>query len=175
MGFAFIPRLEALVRYISHDTVVAVACAALLLGAVAIVYRQVAARKKASLTLAPHVLDFPPSRCHAMNSGEIRLETSEKGGIIRAQDIPPAVLRRRALPYTKTVDLTRNGLYTPTGFSTQDIKTLGRFPDYSLLSGVRHPQPCPPEFDIKRAIFRPFRPFRWQYHQHMGKCRSHVL
>ncbi|KAF5009258.1 hypothetical protein FDECE_4551 [Fusarium decemcellulare] len=71
------------------------------------------------------------------------------------------------LPTTRKQDLTKDGQYTPTGFSTAEIRALGRFPDYSVLSGVPHPTPCP-DFDIKRAVFRPFRPFRWAYHQTMS-------
>ncbi|KAL4906014.1 hypothetical protein BDW74DRAFT_177701 [Aspergillus multicolor] len=59
------------------------------------------------------------------------------------------------------------GATTATGFSIADIEALGRFPDYSVLSGVPHPKPCP-EFDIKTACFRPYRPFRWKYHQTMA-------
>lgn len=41
------------------------------------------------------------------------------------------------------------------------------FPDYFALSGVPLPQPVE-EFDIDKAKPRPYRPFRWDYHQHMG-------
>lgn len=56
--------------------------------------------------------------------------------------------------------------YTPTGFSTQEIQDLGDFPDYTALSGVPTPQAYH-EFDIDRALPRPYRPFRWPYHQTM--------
>ncbi|KAJ3536103.1 hypothetical protein NM208_g6862 [Fusarium decemcellulare] len=76
-------------------------------------------------------------------------------------------LKGSQLPTTRKQDLNKDGQYTPTGFSTAEIRALGRFPDYSVLSGVPHPKPCP-DFDIKRAVFRPFRPFRWAYHQTMS-------
>jgi hypothetical protein len=41
------------------------------------------------------------------------------------------------------------------------------FPDYAALTGVPAPDPYV-GFDIKRAIPRPYRPFRWKYHQTMG-------
>ena len=47
-----------------------------------------------------------------------------------------------------------------------EIKALGDFPDYEALSGVPLPEPYK-EFDIKTALPRPYRPFRWQYHQTM--------
>lgn len=56
--------------------------------------------------------------------------------------------------------------YTPTGFATADIKKLGRFPDYAALSGVPLPRSYL-EFDINKALPRPYRPFRWTYHQTM--------
>ncbi|KAH6952448.1 hypothetical protein BKA56DRAFT_443588, partial [Ilyonectria sp. MPI-CAGE-AT-0026] len=71
------------------------------------------------------------------------------------------------LSSTSKQDLNKDDQYTPTGFSTAEIRALGSFPDYSVLSGVPHPKPCP-DFDVKSAAFRPFRPFRWTYHQTMS-------
>jgi len=41
--------------------------------------------------------------------------------------------------------------YTPTGFSMEEVKALGDFPDYATLSGVPLPQQYP-EFDISKAV-----------------------
>lgn len=38
--------------------------------------------------------------------------------------------------------------------------------DYFILSGVPRPKPLP-HFDTDQAIARPYRPFRWEYHQNM--------
>ncbi|KAI1473010.1 uncharacterized protein F4812DRAFT_411263 [Daldinia caldariorum] len=57
--------------------------------------------------------------------------------------------------------------YCFSGFSVREIKALGDFPDYSVLSEVPMPQPYL-EFDIDRAKARPYRPFRWAYHQTMS-------
>lgn len=111
----------------------------------------------------PWVLQFPPSRRHTL----VDLKLKGVTGTITTP--APHILRRNALPLMRTVDLDQDDLYTPTGFSTQDLRALGRFPDYSILTGVRHPEPYGPQFDIKKAVFRPFRPFRWSYHQTMGK------
>lgn len=59
-----------------------------------------------------------------------------------------------------------HGTYTPTGISSNDIRRLGRFPDYAMLSGVRLPEPLP-HVDINTACARPYRPVRWPYHQTM--------
>lgn len=58
---------------------------------------------------------------------------------------------------------------TPTAITIDEIDSLGRFPDYASLSGVPLPQPYP-EFNIDTALPRPYRPFRWHYHQTM--CMS---
>lgn len=55
---------------------------------------------------------------------------------------------------------------TATGFTVEEIRRLGDFPDYAALSGVPLPTPYP-DFDITKAKFRPYRPLRWAYHQTM--------
>ncbi|KAI1078926.1 hypothetical protein F5B20DRAFT_198079 [Whalleya microplaca] len=57
--------------------------------------------------------------------------------------------------------------YCYSGFSVRELKALGDFPDYSVLSEVPKPQPYL-EFDINKAKPRPYRPFRWAYHQTMS-------
>jgi hypothetical protein len=62
--------------------------------------------------------------------------------------------------------------YVYSGFSIREIKVLGDFPDYSILSDVPMPKPYL-EFDIDKAKPRPYRPFRWPYHQTM--CNKPLL
>lgn len=57
---------------------------------------------------------------------------------------------------------------TATGFTVDEIRRLGDFPDYATLSGVHLPEPYK-EFDVKTAKPRPYRPLRWAYHQTMCK------
>ncbi|KAI3324306.1 alpha-1,2-mannosyltransferase [Xylariaceae sp. AK1471] len=57
--------------------------------------------------------------------------------------------------------------YVYSGFSIREMKALGDFPDYSTLSDVPMPQPYL-DFDINKAKPRPYRPFRWPYHQTMS-------
>ncbi|KAA8903333.1 hypothetical protein FN846DRAFT_780086 [Sphaerosporella brunnea] len=54
-----------------------------------------------------------------------------------------------------------------TSRTAAEIAAFGRFPDYAKLSGVPLPKPYP-EFDIHKALPRPYRPFRWAYHQTMS-------
>lgn len=61
----------------------------------------------------------------------------------------------------------QENLYTPTGISMKEIiRDLKDFPDYTALSGLSLPQPYH-EFNINTALPRPYRPFRWPYHQTM--------
>ena len=55
---------------------------------------------------------------------------------------------------------------TATGFTVEEIRRLGDFPDYPTLSGVPLPNEYK-EFDIRTAMPRPYRPYRWPYHQTM--------
>ncbi|GAB1320985.1 Putative alpha-mannosyltransferase [Madurella fahalii] len=110
----------------------------------------------------PYLLQFPPSRRHVL----ARLPQFEKWAL--QPEIPLSVLSSQAIPTTVTPDLSKDNQYTPTGFATQEIRALGRFPNYALLSGVPNPEPVSPMWDISKALFRPFRPFRWNYHQHMA-------
>ena len=60
---------------------------------------------------------------------------------------------------------------TATGFTVDEIKRLGDFPDYEKLSGIPLPAAYT-DFDIAKAMPRPYRPFRWAYHQTMCECSS---
>lgn len=100
---------------------------------------------------------FPPSR---------------RDAVVNSTD--PRASEYRALLSTGLEPLEKPGRRTPTGFSAADIHKLGSFPDYAVLSGVPHPKPCL-AFDIHKAVFRPFRPFRWTYHQTMCEWLPLVL
>lgn len=63
--------------------------------------------------------------------------------------------------------------YIYTGHKVQEVRALGDFPDYSTLSGVPLPEPYP-EHDITKALPRPYRPFRWAYHQTMCEYSEYV-
>lgn len=100
-----------------------------------------------------------------------------------AQKIPPrfgAVLtsaspsiehmEKNKLPMTQSFTLGfESPKYTPMGFSTQELNAIGDFPPYDILAGVPLPQPYD-GFNPEKALPRPYRPVRWQYHQTMCKC-----
>lgn len=76
--------------------------------------------------------------------------------------------RKNIIPFTVDYRECALSIYTPMGFSVDEIKTLGDFPNYALLSGVPLPEPYQ-NFKIETACARPYRPFRWAYHQTMCK------
>lgn len=75
-------------------------------------------------------------------------------------------IAKQVLPMTTDYRTCPDERYTPTGLSVKEIKALGPFPDYAELSGFPLPQPYQ-EFNIDKALPRPYRPFRWSYHQTM--------
>lgn len=78
-------------------------------------------------------------------------------------------IKRNIIPFTADYRTCGPSICTPTGFSMGEIKALGHFPDYAELSGVPLPEPYL-DFKIGTALPRPYRPFRWAYHQTM--CKS---
>ncbi|KAF7563664.1 hypothetical protein G7046_g459 [Stylonectria norvegica] len=53
------------------------------------------------------------------------------------------------------------------GFTVGEVRGLGNLPDYAKLSGVSLPAPLK-NFEIEKALARPYRPLRWAYHQTMS-------
>lgn len=117
-------------------------------------------KKQADSTTSPtsynHAL--PPSRREAL--------LQQKGAVIRWKEVDESEMRQSLLPITADFRTSPGNLYTPTGFSVDDVKALGDFPDYATLSGIPLPQPYP-EHQLEKALPRPYRPFRWSYHQTM--------
>jgi hypothetical protein len=111
---------------------------------------------------------FPPSRRSSL--GKVAKHAAASGKQVFIGPEPTAsILRDEAFPTTQSHDLENQKLkYTPTGFSTAEIKAIGDFPPYDILSGVPLPDAYE-EFDHNKALPRPYRPFRWAYHQTM--CR----
>lgn len=78
----------------------------------------------------------------------------------------PSAFARSLLGFEEDYRAADDAKYCYSGFSVREIRALGDFPDYSALSEVPPPRSYP-EFDIDRAKPRPYRPFRWAYHQTM--------
>jgi hypothetical protein len=118
--------------------------------------------KRAQSISTPDYLDtFPPSKrstlaemkllCRLENSAEVFADA-------------PSDWTKHILPVQTSYRDAEDEMHTPCELSVGQIKNLGDFPDYATLSGVPLPKPYH-EFDIKKALPRPYRPFRWSYHQ----------
>lgn len=106
---------------------------------------------------------FPPSRRSTLAETDLPSKlgtTSEE--LVTSQP----TWTKNMLPLECSYMDAKDSMFTPCEFSIKEIKALGDFPDYAALSGVPLPQPYT-EFDIKKALPRPYRPFRWAYHQTM--------
>jgi hypothetical protein len=114
----------------------------------------------------PNYVDtFPPSR---------RPFVEESGALLSSQKSSdePCITQldssHSIVPMETSYLDAEDSMYMPCGLSVKEIKALGDFPDYSMLSGVPLPKPYL-NFDINKALPRPYRPLRWAYHQTM--CR----
>jgi hypothetical protein len=129
--------------------------------------------KKSLLSITPnpdYYSTFPPSRRAVLPEISEKASPSNSTVFIGAEPSLDFLLRD-PLPTTRSYSIENDvPKYTPTGFSTAEIKAMGDFPAYDVLSGVPLPEPYK-EFDPSKALPRPYRPFRWAYHQTM--CRLH--
>ncbi|PGH16199.1 hypothetical protein AJ79_01966 [Helicocarpus griseus UAMH5409] len=113
----------------------------------------------------PYVDSLPPSRRQVLVKIGNSPSLSEKGSLVD-DDVTEDKILQSPLPMMANYD-SCTAKYTSTGFLTEDIRALGDFPDYATLSGVPLPT-LYPEFNIDKALPRPYRPFRWNYHQTMS-------
>jgi hypothetical protein len=127
--------------------------------------RSVSPEKPSTISASPSSYSdvLPPSRREALSQVEGKRPTTA------AQEVSEREIREDILPMTADYGTSDGNRYTPTGFSVDEVKALGDFPDYATLSGVPLPNAYR-EFDIDKARPRPYRPFRWAYHQTM--CTS---
>lgn len=130
--------------------------------------RSLSPERKVPNNVAP-VIDykdiFPPSCREALANVAQSLPPHRQqnfGGL----EINEDEFRKSLIPLTAHYETCGPSTYTPTGFSIGEVKALGDFPDYAELSGVPLPEPYH-ECDFQKAIPRPYRPFRWAYHQTM--------
>jgi hypothetical protein len=111
---------------------------------------------------------YPPSRRLTLETvapDHFKKIPKPKGGLFSSNEEKG----RLSVPFDTPLDEANPKAFTPCEFSVEDIRALGDFPNYEALSGVPLPQPYR-DFDIKKAIPRPYRPFRWAYHQTMCQC-----
>jgi hypothetical protein len=126
--------------------------------------RSVTPEKKGPETPPPNYKDvFPPSRRASLAVIPSTVQKKLSISTSSSQERPSTIV-----PLASPIEDLASPAFTATEFSTEEIKALGDFPDYAELSGVPLPKPYS-EFVIEKASPRPYRPFRWAYHQTM--CR----
>ena len=114
---------------------------------------------------------FPPSSREALAKVSKTLELDPRKRLFGGHGCPEP-LRKSLIPFTADFRECMPSTYTPMEVSNAEIRALGDFPDYAELSGVPLPKPYT-KFQIQTALPRPYRPFRWSYHQTM--CISSYL
>ena len=110
---------------------------------------------------------FPPSTREALCKAAKSLPAPQ-GETLAVREVDQEDFRKNVIPFTADYRNYGPRMYTPTEISLEEVKALGDFPNYAELSGVPLPEAYK-EFDIEKAIPRPYRPFRWAYHQTMCK------
>lgn len=126
--------------------------------------------EKKAVTAVPFPIDyiesFPGSRREAL-AKVMQMTPQASGGHLVGLESERSMSSEMMMPYEANYMEVDGSKYTPTGFSIDEIKALGDFPNYAELSGVPLPEPYL-DFDIDKALPRPYRPLRWAYHQTMG-------
>ncbi|KAI9732188.1 MAG: hypothetical protein M1834_004285 [Cirrosporium novae-zelandiae] len=115
---------------------------------------------------------FPPSRREALANIISKLPRAERIKFL-GHEVDSQTFARSQIPFDADWRQCDGNLFTPCGFSVAEIRALGDFPDYAELSGIPLPQPYK-EFNIDKAIPRPYRPFRWVYHQTMSITKMEI-
>ena len=108
---------------------------------------------------------FPPSTRETLPHAA---KTSQQKKALRGSLVDEIVFRKNIIPFEADFRECGPSTYTPMELSLGEVEALGDFPDYSALSGVPSPEPYR-NFHIETALPRPYRPFRWAYHQTMCK------
>lgn len=113
-----------------------------------------------------YISSFPESRRNVLEDLAAGLSSSER---LKLGDLSfdETTFTQNLLSWEEDYRKADKSKYSFVGFSVQEIKALGDFPDYAALSGVPLPDAYK-EFDIDKAKPRPYRPFRWAYHQTMS-------
>ena len=108
---------------------------------------------------------FPPSSREALLKVAESMSVSQKKKI-GAQEVNKEEFKKNLILFEANYRECGPSTYTPMEISMAEIEALGDFPDYSKLSGVPLPEAYK-DFEIDKALPRPYRPFRWAYHQTM--------
>jgi len=139
--------------------------------------RSFSPEKKDPDNIAPksseYVDTFPPNQREALAKVAESLPPNQRQALGNLE-FDEKTMARSIMGFEEDWRKCEESKYTAMGVSVKEIKALGDFPDYAELSGVPLPEAYL-EFDIDKALPRPYRPFRWAYHQTMCKCHHLLL
>jgi hypothetical protein len=121
-------------------------------------------QRSQSLSENDYSATLPPSRRSSLVGLDLGIPSGRYGAV---SNLTP----NRMIPIDRSYLEVADDFYTPCGFSIAEVKALGDFPDYAALSGMPLPEPYH-DFNIEKALPRPYRPFRWAYHQTMCTCEN---
>jgi hypothetical protein len=108
---------------------------------------------------------FPPSVRENLPAAARGLSKSRQT-LLKGDKLDEIHFRKNVISFESNFRECGPSTYTPMGLSLEEVEALGDFPNYSALSGVPMPESYK-EFNIETALPRPYRPFRWAYHQTM--------
>ena len=108
---------------------------------------------------------FPPSIREGLESAVANLSPAQREAV-GDLTFDEKTWHKSVLGFDEDFRTADPNKYVYTGVKIQEVRALGDFPDYSTLSGVPLPEPYL-EHDVDKALPRPYRPFRWSYHQTM--------
>lgn len=138
--------------------------------------RSLSPEKKVPTNAAPkaneYVTVFPPSQRDLLKDIAPTLPRAQREKL-GSLDFNEKTFENNIIDWEEDFRTCDESKYIASGFSVNEIKALGDFPDYELLTGVPNPDPYT-KFDITKAVPRPYRPFRWPYHQTMCKTCAFV-
>ena len=107
---------------------------------------------------------FPPSSRPGLLRLWKALPSSQRFRL--GKELSENQLQKSVLPFESDYRVADPSKYTAMGISVAEVKELGDFPNYSTLADVPLPEAYS-NFRIEMAVPRPYRPFRWAYHQTM--------
>ncbi|RYP75873.1 hypothetical protein DL771_002137 [Monosporascus sp. 5C6A] len=125
-----------------------------------------ASAKPLASSVSGFVSAFPPLRRDQLKKMKTSLPLSQQkalGDLLFDQK----KFERSLLGFEEDYRAAQDSKFSYSGFSVREIRALGDFPDYASLSEVPLPRPYE-DFEIDKAIPRPYRPLRWAYHQTMA-------
>jgi hypothetical protein len=111
-----------------------------------------------------YVTAFPPSQRDVLK--ELSLSEAQRG-VLGDLEFDEKTFANNIIGFEEDYRTCDESRYVASGFSVKEVRALADFPDYEALSGVPLPAPYT-NFEIDKALPRPYRPFRWPYHQTMS-------